>query len=207
MAGETRGWAPKGAIGSPASTTGLRTDESPCSSTSTTSPGSTGREPAGVPVRMMSPGSSVMKRERSATRSANGKIRFAVESSCASSPFTSARSVIAPGSTSPAGTGGPTGVKPSCPFAMTFEPRSFQRMSYTPTSFAGAYQPTWSSARSSETFRAARPMISATSASNVSSSMPCGRTIGSPSPETDEGGLKKYDGCPGLRPRWAARLS
>ena len=41
---------------------------------------------------MMSPGSSVMKRERSATSSPNGKIRFAVESSCTTSPLTSARS-------------------------------------------------------------------------------------------------------------------
>ena len=80
-----------------ASTIGLRSDERPASSTSTTSPGSTGREPAGVPVRMMSPGSSVMKRERSATSSPNGKSRFAVESSCSTSPLTSARSEIAAG--------------------------------------------------------------------------------------------------------------
>ncbi len=40
-----------------------------------------GRASAGVPVRITSPGSSVMKRERSATSIPNEKIRFALESS------------------------------------------------------------------------------------------------------------------------------
>ena len=45
----------------------------PSTSTSTTSPGSHGRELAGVPVRITSPGSRVMKRERSATSRLEGE--------------------------------------------------------------------------------------------------------------------------------------
>ena len=74
---DTRGIAPSGASSGP-STIGLLTRPTPSSSTSTVSPGATGREFAGVPVRITSPGSSVMKRERSATSAPKPKIRFAV---------------------------------------------------------------------------------------------------------------------------------
>ena len=68
-AGDTLGCAPKAGILRGASTIVLRTDPTPSISTSTTSPGSTGLDPAGVPVRITSPGSSVMNRDRSATSS------------------------------------------------------------------------------------------------------------------------------------------
>jgi hypothetical protein len=48
-------------------------------------------------------------------------------------------------------------------------------------------------------------MITAISPSNASSSAPWGRTTSPPSDSDDEG-LKKYDGSAGTRPRCAARL-
>ena len=50
------------------STIVLRSVPSPSTSTSTTSPGSTGREFAGVPDSITSPGTSVIVRAMSATR-------------------------------------------------------------------------------------------------------------------------------------------
>src|SRR5581483_9635768 len=203
---DTRGIAPIGAIGSAASTIGLRSLPASSSSTSTRSPGSTGRELAGVPVRMMSPGSSVRNRERSATSRPKGKMKFAVESSWTSSPFTYVRSVSAAGSTSPAGTSvGPTGVNPSWPFAKTFEPRSAQRRSYTPKSFEAANHSMHARPSSGVTPRARRPTTAAISPSYVNSSHPCGRTTGWPSQESDDGGFRKYDGTEGKRPRSSAR--
>src|SRR5947199_23360 len=54
--------------GTSPSTIVLRRIPSPSTSTSTTSPGSTGRECAGVPDKMTSPGSSVIVRARSVIR-------------------------------------------------------------------------------------------------------------------------------------------
>ena len=127
--GETLGCAPKAGSSRSASTIVLVTVPTPASSTSTTSPGSTGREPAGVPVRIRSPGSRVMKRERSATRKPIAKIRLALVSSCMTSPLTRVRSTSASRSSWSAGTYAPSGVNPSCPLANTFEPRSTQRKS------------------------------------------------------------------------------
>ena len=115
-----------------ASTTVLRTLPAPSSSTSTTSPRSSTPVPVGVPVRMTSPGSSVMKRERSAMRSAKEKMRLEETSSWTISPFTRVRSTSPCGSTSAAATAGPIGVKPSWPLENRLEPRSFQRKSAMP---------------------------------------------------------------------------
>jgi hypothetical protein len=49
------------------------------------------------------------RRERSATSRPNGKIRFALRSSCTSWPLTRVRSASAPWSTWPAGMAGPMG--------------------------------------------------------------------------------------------------
>ena len=68
-------------------------------STSTTSPGTTTEEPAGVPVRITSPVSRVSSCERSATRRPKGNSRVSLESSCTSSPFTQVRTRRAAGST------------------------------------------------------------------------------------------------------------
>ena len=99
-------------------------------STSTTSPGTTTDEPAGVPVRITSPGSSVKCCERSATICARGKSRPAVVSSCARAPFTQVRTRSAVGSTARASSrAGPIGVNPSPPLDRTLEPLSFARRS------------------------------------------------------------------------------
>ncbi len=130
ISGETFGIAPIGSSGTSSSTTVLRSVPTPSTSTSTTSPGASGREFAGVPVRITSPGSSVISRERSAISVANEKISSLEFPSCTTSPFTDVRSVRFPRSSSLAGTSrGPIGVKPSCPFARTFEPASGQRRS------------------------------------------------------------------------------
>src|SRR6266480_6101238 len=61
------GCAPRSpGTGSGPATTWLRSRPSPSTSTSTTSPGCTGREPAGVPDSSTSPGYSVMVRAMSA---------------------------------------------------------------------------------------------------------------------------------------------
>ncbi len=175
-------------------------------STSTTSPGTTTDDPAGVPVRMTSPGSSVKCCERSATSCGNGKSRPAVESSWRRSPFTQARSRSAAGSTCLASIRpGPMGVKPSPPFERTFDPLSFARRSYRPKSFAAVTQETWLHASSRETRRAAVPMTRAISPSNARSSVPAGRSMVLPDAATELDGFRKYDGSAGRRPRWSAR--
>ena len=63
------GWAPKSErTGSGPATMVLVNAPRPSTSTVTTSPGTTGRDPAGVPDSTRSPGTSVMVRARSATR-------------------------------------------------------------------------------------------------------------------------------------------
>ena len=175
-------------------------------STSTTSPGTTTDDPAGVPVRITSPGSSVKCWERSATNWASGKMSPAVVSSCRSSPLTHVRSRSAAGSTVRASMrAGPIGVKPSPPLERTLEPLSLARRSYRPKSFAAVTHATWLQASASETRRAAVPMTSAISPSKASSSVPAGRSIVPPDAATELDGLKKYDGSAGRRPRWSAR--
>ena len=65
--------------------------EGASTSTSTVSPGAMTDEPAGVPVRITSPGSRVMCCDRSATMRGKEKSRSAVVSSCTRSPFTHVR--------------------------------------------------------------------------------------------------------------------
>ncbi len=148
-------------------------------STSTTSPGTTTDDPAGVPVRITSPGSSVKCCDRSATSWASGNSSPAVVSSCASV-------AVHPGPQAQRGRGrraraaisaGPIGVKPSPPLERTLEPLSFARRSYRPKSFAAVTQPTWLQASPSETRRAVVPMTSAISPSKASSSVPAGRSM------------------------------
>ena len=80
-------------------------------STSTTSPGWATEDPAGVPVRMTSPSSSVMSCERSATSWPNGNTRPSVVSSWTISPLTQVRTRRAAGSRPAAEiTAGPSGV-------------------------------------------------------------------------------------------------
>ena len=116
----------------------LVTLPAPSSVTSITSPGATTLAPAGVPVRITSPGSSVMNRDRSATICAKVKIRSAPVVSWRTSPLTVLTRCSVPGSTPCAGIAGPIGVKPSWPLAITLEPRSAQRKSCRPKSLAGA---------------------------------------------------------------------
>ncbi|SLH94549.1 Uncharacterised protein [Mycobacteroides abscessus subsp. abscessus] len=68
-------------------------------STSITSPGRATDDPAGVPVRITSPGSRVRCWDRSATNCASGKIIPAVVSSCTNSPLRQVRTRRAAGST------------------------------------------------------------------------------------------------------------
>jgi hypothetical protein len=95
-------------------------------STSTRSPGWTTVDPVGVPVRITSPGSSVVSRDTSATISANENSRSSpLTASCASSPLTHVRSVMRSGSMARASSrAGPSGVNPSMPLDRTLEPRS-----------------------------------------------------------------------------------
>jgi hypothetical protein len=106
-----------------------------------------------------------MKRVMSAMRSAKEKMRLAETSSCTTSPFTRVRRTSPSGSTSAAATAGPSGVKPSWPFEKRLDPRSFQRKSATPASFAAAYQPMWARASSGDTRCAREPMMTAISPS------------------------------------------
>ncbi len=171
-------------------------------STSTTSPGEATDEPAGVPVRMMSPVSSVKCCERSATSWGRENSRPDVVSSCAIAPFSQVRTRSAPGSTSRASmSDGPIGVKPSPPLDRTLEPLSPARRSYRPKSSAAVTQATCRHASASGTLRAGSPMTSAISPSNASSSVPAGRSMVPPDAATELDGLKKYEGCCGRRPR------
>ena len=124
-----------------------------------------------MPVRMTSPGSRVMKRERSATESGEREqepARVPLLHDLAVDERAQAQVVRAgPRRRQRAA---PRGVKPSCPFARTLEPRSAQRRSYTPRSFAGATQPMQRSASSIVTRRAALPITIAISPSKQSSS-------------------------------------
>ena len=63
------GWAPTSELtGSGPATIVFVSAPRPSTSTVTTSPGTTGREPAGVPDNTRSPGTRVMVRARSATK-------------------------------------------------------------------------------------------------------------------------------------------
>lgn len=86
--------------------------------------------PAGVPVRITSPGSNVDSRERSATRWPKSNNRSSVVSHCACSPFTQVRTRSDRGSSPRAARNcGPIGVKPSPLFDRRFAPRSAWRRS------------------------------------------------------------------------------
>ena len=92
--------------------------------------------PAGVPVMIRSPGSSVIACETNAITSATPKIMFEVFESCIVSPFRIARIGSACGSgTSLAGTRSPTGRKVSSDFPRTHCPSENCR-SRPETSFA-----------------------------------------------------------------------
>ena len=111
----------------------------PRASTSTTSPGATMPAPAGVPVRITSPGSSVMKRERSATSCGEGEDQVGAVSASWTHLAVDARasSAASPGRCRRRRSAGPIGVKPSWPLASTLEPRSAQRKSWTPDVVGG----------------------------------------------------------------------
>ena len=129
------GIAPHGASGSGSASIGVRRRPvvtSPAvTSTSTTSPGWTTVEPAGVPVSTTSPGSRVISRDRSAMMSPNPKMSSSPSlASCTRSPFTHVVSCSAAGSIDSAGRyAGPSGVNPSLPLERTFDPRSAYRRS------------------------------------------------------------------------------
>jgi len=94
-------------------------------STAMRCPGWATEAPAGVPVRMTSPGSSVMNRDRSATISPMVKSIPAEVSSWTSSPSSQVRTRSPSCRTWEAGMrAGPTGVKPSPLLERTFEPLS-----------------------------------------------------------------------------------
>ena len=125
-----RGIAPNGGRVYPASTIGLRSRPvvtSPAvTSISTRSPGSTTVDPAGVPVRITSPGSRVISLDRSATMSSRPKSSSSPSlASCAISPFFQVRRRSVAGSISRASSSrGPSGVSPSMPLERTLPPRS-----------------------------------------------------------------------------------
>ena len=125
-----RGIAPNAGRGYSASTIGLRSFPvvaSPAvTSISTRSPGSTTVDPAGVPVKMTSPGSRVISRDRSATMSPRPKSSSSPSlASCAICPFFQVRRRSVPGSISRASSSrGPSGVSPSMPLERTLPPRS-----------------------------------------------------------------------------------
>ena len=88
-------------------------------------------DPVGVPVRITSPGSSVVSRDMSATMSAKENSRSSpLTASWASSPLTQVRSRIRSGSTTRASSSpGPSGVNPSMPLDLTLDPLSAYRRS------------------------------------------------------------------------------
>ena len=103
-------------------------------STSTTSPSRSQRggraaapTPAGVPVRITSPGSSVMRREAKAITSATGKIISLVRADCTVRPETRVRRPRSWGSgtASAVRSAGPRGQKVSQDFPMKCWPRTF----------------------------------------------------------------------------------
>ncbi len=83
-------------------------------------------DPVGVPVSITSPGSSVVSRDTSATMSAKENSRSSpLTASWASSPLTQVRSRTRSGSTDLASSSpGPSGVNPSMPLDLTFDPLS-----------------------------------------------------------------------------------
>src|SRR5208283_942229 len=94
----------------PLRTTGLVRVPIPSMVTETVSPSSMGPTPAGVPVRMRSPGSNVMTAEIHSTMAPTSWIISEVRLSCLTSPLTSVRSARSDGSTSVT-IHGPTGQK------------------------------------------------------------------------------------------------
>ena len=155
-----------------ASLTGLLIEPTPSISIVISSPGfsQTGGSrnaptPAGVPVMMRSPGSSVIASETNETISATPKTMFAVLESCITSPFRIARIGSAWGSgTELAGTRSPTGRNVSSDLPRTHWPSANWR-SRPETSFATTYPATKSSASSAATAFARRPITTPSSAS------------------------------------------
>ena len=117
-----------------------RAARGPSISTSTTSPGSIGREFAGVPREQ-----DVAGLERDQPAEVGELVGDREEqvvppsSPARPRPLRYVRSVNVVGSNSAAGTtSGPSGRKPSCPFTRSIEPRSAWRKSCRPTSLAHA---------------------------------------------------------------------
>ena len=93
----------------------------PSISISHTSPTASGPTPAGVPVEMMSPGSSVMCAVTNAIKVGTSKMRSLVRESCLTAPLTRVVMRRSRGS-SPATMRGPIGQNVSKPFARVHWP-------------------------------------------------------------------------------------
>ena len=152
------------------------------------------------PVRITSPGSSVMNRDRSATRSSNGKSRFAVESSWTTSPLTSVRSVSAAGSSPSARRPAPDrreavlplGQQVRAPVGPAHVVHARRRSRRVPADVrAGAPRPSRFARASDDHGHLALER------EQLGALRPDDRVaVGA----SDEGGLRKYDGRPGIGP-------
>ena len=147
------------------STTMLTRRPTPSTSTSTVSPGKTGRECHGVPVSTTSPGRRVMWRVRSAksssipqTISETARLLDLLRRSRTSAAIDRRMST-------PLTSAGPMGQKPSCPLTRSIEPASVSRKSCAPTSLAQAKPARWSHTSSARTRRIVRPTTAAISPS------------------------------------------
>ena len=103
----------------PRPTQGLLSVPTPPTFTIMRSPGLSGPTPDGVPVVMMSPGSSVQNRETNSTSSGTGKINWLVFDAWRFSPLTHPSIDRLDGST-PTAMHGPIGAKVSKPFARVY---------------------------------------------------------------------------------------
>src|SRR2546425_13305723 len=106
--------------------TAFRSVPIPSTETSTTSSATSGPTPAGVPVAITSPGTSVIMREIQRTRKGTGKVINEVRADCRCTPLTCVSTSTSCGSSS-VSICGPTGQNVSKPFPRVHCPSLFWR--------------------------------------------------------------------------------
>ena len=160
--------------------------------TSTRCPAASGPTPAGVPVRITSPGSSVMRGRRPRDEGPDVEEHVRRRSGLPERPVHERLEDEARGSTS-VSIAGPSGQNVSKPFARHHWPSVFWR-SRAVTSSAHVTPRTTSRHRSFGTRRARAPITRATSPSYSTRALSLGRRIVPPCPITEDGGLRKTSG-------------
>ncbi len=167
-------------------------------STSTTSPDTIGPTPAGVPVRMTSPGKSVKTLDAYAMTDATECTMSSNRPCWRTSPFTRV-STVPLYTVYSVSMNGPSGQNVSKPFALWLLAVAVLQVARRHVVGDRVDPKTTVAASASLTFFAMLPMTIASSPSNSTCSLWRGNTIESPGPTTEVFGLRNSSGCSALR--------